>query len=130
MKKFLVALMAVMAIALTSCKHESCNLYITNNYNKSAIVLLSHDKECRSIKEAEIVCRAEAGKAYKVTEKVKLNGLYAITFVCDLETAENDGTLEHFTFQHCDDLNEYVGMANVNIIIDAKGFPGISADTL
>lgn len=130
MKKFLVAMMAVMAIALTSCKHETCNLYVANNYSKSAVVLFSHDKDCSSIQEAEIAVHALPGKAYKVNQKVKLQGLYAIIYVCVGEEKEGDETLAEYKLQASENLSDFAGMANLTVFIDEKGMPGFNGQSL
>lgn len=79
--------------------------------------------------EAEIVAIAEPGKVYAM-KKVKLNGLYAIAFVCTSETPDSNGIQGNYEYKNTNDLNEFVGMANVKIVVGSNGYAGVDSSSL
>jgi len=121
MKKLLFALMAVVSIMFTSCKHNTCTLYVTNEYDKAGMVLFSTDENCSSVEAADFVAKVAPGKA-AMMRNVNLNGLYAIFYVStgvsvdDYEAFSRKGTL---------DLSQYVGMGTVTCKITDKGYYGV-----
>lgn len=124
MKKIVFALMAMMAIVMTSCKHETCTLEVRNYSPKSVIVLFSHDEKCNSIEEAEIAVHCKSMN-YWDKQGVKVNDMHAIIYKCVNEEKDSQSSLEAFERIVSFDLNRNVGAAIVTIKIDGEGRPGV-----
>lgn len=127
MKKFFVAMMAVLAIVLSSCKHETCMLKAQNFYSKNVCFIFSKDKACRSIEKSDYYCFVEPGKEAIWTD-MKVKGLYAIPYVSLGQVQDGDETLEGFECLGAYDLSEYDGWAIVTVWINDKGMPGFGGD--
>lgn len=127
MKKIFMALMAVAAIVLSSCSHETCTLNVVNEYNKKAIVLFSENPQCASLTEATLVADVEPGHA--VSQKnVKLNDLNAVIYIATSEVSIDD--LEAYKRVGHMDLNEFVGSAVVTVTVTADGMYGVKASNM
>lgn len=129
MKKFFVAMMAVLAIVLSSCKHETCTLYVQNLYSQKAIVLFSHDKDCSSIEKSDMYAIAQPQNMYSMKD-VKLKGLYAIVYVCEEVIEKGDETLEGYKRVVEQDLTEFDGFASVTVSIGVNGMPSFGSEGL
>jgi len=125
MKKILFALMAFVAIMMTSCaKHETCTLVCTNEYSRIGLIFFSSDRNCDSEDACEYYAKVEPGKTYSM-KNAKLDGLYAIFYVgtgeVDSEGYERVARVGDF------DLNQYVGMGTVTCKITSNGLYGVEA---
>ncbi len=129
MKKIILFLVALLAIVMTSCKHETCRLQVQNHYSKSAIVLFSQDEKCTSPEEADIAVHCGSMRAWSQSG-VKVDGMYAVVYVCNIEEQEEDGTLEGYERVCSFNLSEFAGMAVVTVDVDAQGHPGVSASSM
>lgn len=126
MKKLFVALMAVMAIVLTSCKRDTCTLYVENHYSQKAIVLFSPDEDCNEIEKSDMYAIAQPQNMYMM-RGVKLKGLYAIVYVCEEVIEKGDETLEGYSRKGAFPLSEYEGFGIVTVSIGENGMPSFSA---
>lgn len=129
MKKVLFFLMAMVAITITSCKHDTCTLNITNHYSKSVLVLISNDEKCSDPAEAEIAVHCKTMTAWNKSG-VKLDGLYAIVYVCQEEEIGEEFDREAYKRMPEINLGKYAGMATVTIDVKADGYPRESASSM